>query len=102
MLNKLPFMKNVSCTLFLCLWLLASCKKDKAPDPGPAQPLRIYYPWTQFVMGADLSYVNAVEDGGGSYKDSGKLKDPFLLFRDKGTNTVRVRLWHNPSWQAGL
>ena len=53
-------------------------------------------------MGADLSYVNEIEDYGGVYKDSGKVKDPFLIFRDHGANPVRVRLWHNPSWQAAL
>ena len=58
--------------------------------------------WQEFVMGADLSYVNEIEDYGGVYKDSGKVKDPFLIFRDHGANLVRVRLWHNPSWQAAL
>ena len=28
------------------------------------------YPWQQFVMGADLSYVNGIEDYGGVYKDN--------------------------------
>jgi arabinogalactan endo-1,4-beta-galactosidase len=53
-------------------------------------------------MGADLSYVNQIEDNGGVYRDSNKVKDPFLLFRQRGANTVRVRLWHNPTWYAPL
>jgi arabinogalactan endo-1,4-beta-galactosidase len=26
------------------------------------------YKWQQFVMGSDLSYVNQIEDAGGTYK----------------------------------
>lgn len=54
--------------------------------------------WEKFSMGADLSFVNEIEDYGGQYKDSGKIKDPFKIFSNYGANTVRVRLWHNPSW----
>lgn len=53
-------------------------------------------------MGVDLSYVNQVEDYGGIYKDSGKVKDPFRIMKDHGANTVRVRLWHTPTWVANL
>jgi arabinogalactan endo-1,4-beta-galactosidase len=53
-------------------------------------------------MGVDLSYVNQVQDYGGKFKDEGREKDPFRIFRDHGANTVRVRLWHNPQWQAAL
>ena len=54
---------------------------------------------TQSRLGADLSYVNEIEDNGGSYKDSGARKDPFLIFHNHGCNTVRVRLWYNPTWK---
>lgn len=53
-------------------------------------------------MGVDLSYVNQVQYHGGVYKDSGKIKDPFRIMKDHGANTVRVRLWHNPTWVADL
>jgi arabinogalactan endo-1,4-beta-galactosidase len=92
---------------YLCTLLcIASCGKDKTdPNPVPPQPPPVtkkYYQWTEFVMGADLSYVNAVQDAGGVYKDSSAIKDPFTIFKNHGTNTVRVRLWHNTSWQASL
>lgn len=61
---------------------------------------KITYKWQQFVMGADLSYVNEIEDYGGIYKDNGVKKDPFTIFKKYGNNTVRVRLWHNPQWVA--
>ncbi len=53
-------------------------------------------------MGADLSYVNEIEDFGGTYKDSGRIEDPFLIFKTHGCNTVRVRLWYNPQWTDTL
>ena len=51
-----------------------------------------------FYTGADLSYVNEMEDCGGSYADRGKKKDPFEIFASYGTDIVRVRLWHNATW----
>ena len=51
-----------------------------------------------FFTGADLSYVNEMEDCGGTYLDRGKKKDPFEIFASYGTDIVRVRLWHNATW----
>ena len=51
-----------------------------------------------FFIGADLSYVNEMEDCGATYYDQGKQQDPFALFADKGADLVRVRLWHDADW----
>lgn len=51
-----------------------------------------------FYFGADLSYVNQIVDHGGEYNDHGKAEDPYKIFRDHGTDLVRLRLWHNPVW----
>ncbi len=53
-------------------------------------------------MGADLSFTNQLRDDGAVYKDSNKITDPVIIFKNHGTNTVRVRLWHNPQWLAPL
>lgn len=58
----------------------------------------VYYSHEKFSMGADLSYVNQILDFGGLYRDSGKVTDPYVIFRKYGANTVRFRLWHNPQW----
>jgi arabinogalactan endo-1,4-beta-galactosidase len=55
-----------------------------------------------FYFGADLSYVNEMEDCGVSYKEDGKPKDVHEMFADHGCNLVRLRLWHTPSWYDGL
>ena len=52
-----------------------------------------------FYYGADLSYVNEMEDCGAVYKDSNEnFKDLYKIFAEAGTNLVRIRLWHNPTW----
>ncbi len=53
---------------------------------------------TGFYFGADLSYVNQVLDKGGVFKDRGSIKNPYAIFKDRGTNLVRLRLWHSPQW----
>lgn len=55
-----------------------------------------------FIIGQDLSYVNQMEDGGAQYREDGEIKDVFRIFADNGSNLIRVRLWHNPSWQESL
>jgi arabinogalactan endo-1,4-beta-galactosidase len=90
--------------LSLCLTTLlytACTPGGDTPVPTPTDT-RVFYQWDKFAMGADLSYVNHVQDYGGVYKDSGVVKDPFTIFKNHGANVVRVRLWHNPVWLAPL
>ena len=51
-----------------------------------------------FLQGADLSYVNELQDGGVNYIKDGNSVDPYNLIKSFGANLVRVRLWHNPTW----
>ena len=55
---------------------------------------------SSFYQGADLSYVNELEDNGVKYHKDGADVDPFTLLRSYGANIVRLRLWHNPSWTS--
>lgn len=86
--------------LFTC-----ACGDKVTPiiDPPDVEIVPVKYETSKFVMGLDLSYINAIEDNGGVYKDNeGKAVDPFVFLHDKGANLVRVRLWHTPSWQNAL
>lgn len=93
--------RNLSGCLLVFLIATAACNKTDSEVINPVIPTP-YYPYTRFVMGADLSYVNQVQDYGGSYKDAGAAADPFSILKNHGCNTVRVRLWHNPQWLAPL
>ncbi len=90
--------------LFLML-ALPGCTQNNPLNPvvpTPAPSGKVIYNWDKFVMGADLSYTNEVEDNGGAFKDSSVVKDPFLIFKNRGCNLVRVRLWYDPKWEASL
>lgn len=54
-------------------------------------------PAEKIYLGADLSYVNELEDCGAHYQNNGKPAEPYALFKEKGCNLVRIRLWHNPA-----
>ncbi|MBN2349584.1 MAG: glycosyl hydrolase 53 family protein [Bacteroidales bacterium] len=85
--------------VFTCLILLSlstGCKKSDrdtiiTDDPKNEEP-------AGFLFGADLSYVNQILDHDGVYRDSGVVENPYKIFREYGTNLVRLRLWHNPTW----
>ena len=95
---------------FVALFLaVIACSSSGDPDPtppvnnggngqvpvNPEEP----DPSSTFYYGADLSYVNEMEDCGAVYKNiDGIIKDPFKIFNEAGANLVRVRLWHNPTW----
>lgn len=51
-----------------------------------------------YYLGADLSYVNEMEDCGVVYRDAGKPADPFALLQSRGANLARVRLWNDAKW----
>lgn len=51
-----------------------------------------------FTFGADLSYANEMQDCGAVFRDGGAVKDEFAIFKDHGTNLVRLRLWNNATW----
>lgn len=87
-------MRTYLIMLLFPVLLLPSCRKsDKS-----ATETRVIYPVSKFVMGADLSYVNEILDHNGVYKDSGKVADPYIIFKKYGANVIRFRLFYNPTW----
>ncbi len=79
-------------TLFLC-----SCNGNKNSSTTPDNPQTDAE--ITFYFGADLSYVNEMEDCGAVYKNGeGQVADAYQIFKDAGANLVRLRLWHNPTW----
>ena len=86
-MTKFNTMKLLFLPLFFIL-TISSCKTQPIEKPMAPKPL----------LGADLSYVNEVEDEGGVYKNKGQIAEPYQLFADYGCQIVRLRLWHQPSW----
>ncbi len=54
----------------------------------------------EYYFGADLSFVNELNDCGVRYSEAGKVKDVYRIFKDHGANIVRIRIWHTPDWTA--
>jgi arabinogalactan endo-1,4-beta-galactosidase len=66
--------------------------EDPKVDPPVENDIQFYY-------GADLSYLNEMEDCGATYENTnGITKDPYTIFKEAGTNLIRIRLWHHPTW----
>lgn len=87
---KLKIINLIFFTITVCIFF--SCKKT------PENP-SVNQVTNEFYLGADLSYVNEMEDCGAYYKNSQNEElDVFKIFKDHGANLVRVRLWHNPTW----
>ena len=51
----------------------------------------------QFINGVDISMLKQVEDNGGIFYEDGDQIDPIQLFKEKGINTARIKIWHTPS-----
>ena len=41
--------------------------------------------------------LKQVEDNGGVFYENGNQIDPIQIFKDKGINTARIKIWHTPS-----
>lgn len=67
-------------------------------SPTPAIPNPNFSTQPPFFFGADMSYVNEMDDCGAIYHVNGEAQDAFTLLSGQGANLVRARLWHNPTW----
>ncbi len=86
-------MKNKIFFLSFLFFFLVCSSEDSEIDPTE-NPIK-----NDFYYGADLSYVNEMEDCGAIYTDmDNNIKDPFKIFYEAGANLIRIRLWHNPKW----
>ncbi len=85
--------------IFLSFYTLifSNCDNDNTPHNNPDDTSSVITPF-EFIMGADLSYVNQILDHGGLYRDSASVEDPYLIFNQYGANMIRFRLFHNPVW----
>ncbi len=80
---------RVSNIVFICVIVFTGCRSD---DQAVVENDK------DFFYGADLSYVNQILDHQGVYKDQNEVRSPYRIFKDHGTNLVRLRLWNNPQW----
>ena len=77
---------NLLTALFAAIGTVAQAGRPVPPPPGG------------LYLGADLSYVNEMEDCGAVYRSGGQPVDPFALMKREGGNIVRVRIWNDARW----
>lgn len=80
------------CKLIRSLFVAVSTAALLAATPIQAQTV------PRFYFGADLSYVNEMEDCGAVYRLGGQAYDPYSIFAETGHNLVRVRIWNDAEW----
>lgn len=95
-MNKLKILFFAVSSLLL---MAASCSDKDLPKVIESEETTETSETPSFYYGADLSYVNEMENCGAVYKNANNINtDPYKIFKDAGANLVRVRLWHNPTW----
>ncbi|MEQ8358353.1 MAG: glycosyl hydrolase 53 family protein [Cytophagales bacterium] len=91
------FLKSTILIIALAPYIFSCGGDDNSKEPIPIQNNADTFQLSYY--GADLSYVNEMEDCGAVYLDvEGLPIDPYQIFSDNGCNLVRLRLWHDPSW----
>lgn len=88
-------MKYILVVFMVVLSVSCSNKKNQSVIDEEIEIIKL----PSFYYGADLSYVNEMEDCDVVYKNTnGIIQNPYQIFKEAGTNLVRIRLWHNPAW----
>jgi arabinogalactan endo-1,4-beta-galactosidase len=102
--NFYPFYSLLLSFSLICIFLFYSCNSESGNKDDKMNEMDgVFYEVEDFAMGADLSYVNAILETGTRYRNAeGVEQNPYEIFRNLGTNLVRVRKWHTPSWQQNL
>jgi arabinogalactan endo-1,4-beta-galactosidase len=79
--------------LFIIMFNLLSCSSSDNPEPSPA-PIPVA---DNFIRAADVSFLPLIESEGTIYKHNGTAENALTTLKNAGCNTIRIRLWKNPS-----
>ncbi len=90
-------MKNIVLSVTLLLTAALSLTSCSNAQSATEQPLPTPTP-TAFAKGADTGWLPQMEATGYHFYDAdGTQKDCLQLLKDRGINTIRLRVWVNPS-----
>src|SRR6187431_2679982 len=83
-------MKKLVSSLVILLAFTVSCGTSNQTANKPKE--------TAFAKGGDIGWLQQMEATGYRFYDTdGKEKDCLQLLKDRGMNTIRLRVWVNPS-----
>lgn len=86
--------------VYLSLFLFFfSCSKEESNDSvNYNDPIDQPLPQSEFLKGADISFLPEIENENYVYSNANNQpQDAITIFKNNGINTVRIRLWKNPS-----
>jgi len=100
--SRLGFLRPVRpaarAVLFLTCIPVLACTLEMIYSPALAFPSATPGALdTTWISGADLSFLQQIEDHGGVYRVGGTPRDALEIFAGRGIHSVRLRLWHSPS-----
>ena len=88
MFNKILLMATIS------MVSLSACCDDENATPQTVPT----YDMTGFAKGADISWITEMENSGVKFYDAaGREKECMALLREMGVNSIRLRVWVNPT-----
>jgi len=93
-------MRNLNSKIVLLIVLTSSlllsyCSSSQTPDPIPNLNTTPTY---NFAKGADVGWLSQMESTGYRFYDAdGTEKNCLQLLKDRGMNTIRLRVFVNPS-----
>lgn len=91
------FINKIIFILSFFILTATSCKKKANTQPEQPNPPPLT-PGATFAKGADISWVTEMESGGLKfYSSAGAETECFALMKSFGMNTIRLRVWVNPS-----
>ena len=77
----------------LSLMLVACSSNDSTDDTTTPTPT----PTDDFIRAVDISFIPLIEREGTVYKYNSTAQNPLTTLKNAGCNTVRIRLWKNPT-----
>ncbi|MBI1781375.1 MAG: glycosyl hydrolase 53 family protein [Sphingobacteriales bacterium] len=84
----------ISLCLLCCITFFGCKKKSSTPTPPPPPDTTS----SSFVKGADVSWVTEMESSGIKfYNSAGTATECMALLKSLGLNSIRLRVWVNPS-----
>lgn len=83
---------------FSFIFLLLILNSCSAQDSSKPEPIILTPTENLFAKGADVGWLSQMEATGYKFYDAdGSQKDCLQLLKDRGINTIRLRVWVNPS-----
>jgi arabinogalactan endo-1,4-beta-galactosidase len=76
--------------------LICRCLAASAAEPTATTNSPVQFP-PGYIIGADISWVQANEDRGAKYSDNGVQKDILQILKDHGFNYIRLRVFNDPT-----